>query len=90
MSDEAIKAYYSDLNISNIEFTTVGSTSVKGMLHVLTDEFSHILTGTATVKINSSGHDGSGDAFKKTGIFDNPSMLIGYQSREAKESEAEA
>ena len=52
-----------------------------------------------TVDINNSGHDGSGDAFKGGGDytpgveddvkFNNPSMLIGYQSREFKVEEAD-
>ena len=88
MSDEAIVEYNRQLGISNVEFTTVGSTSVKGMLHVLTDAYTNIVSGVSTVKINSSGHDGSGDAFKKTGIFGNRDMLIGYQSRQAKKEEA--
>ena len=51
------------------------------------------------VNINNSGHDGSGDAFKggaeyTPGVeddvkFNNPSMLIGYQSRSFKTEEAD-
>ena len=52
-----------------------------------------------SVDINNSGHDGSGDAFKGGGDytpgveddvkFNNPSMLIGYQSRSFKVEEAD-
>jgi hypothetical protein len=85
MTNEELNDIIDLLGVTEINFTTVGSTSVIGAIESLAHTFTSIVD--IPVEINHSGHDGSGDAFRNTGIHDNPSMLIGYQSREYKEDE---
>lgn len=90
-----------DDEVSKAKFITQGSTSVLDTISFLARKFSsdiNIGGGIVMPEIigadpessqfvgfmNNSGHEGSGDAFKKSRLKD---TFIGFQSREAKDSE---